>query len=226
MRRSGLSGLRPSFSENDRSPCHAVHVGAVSSAVTQETQAISAHGIEGYQDDALHRSLERRDRRCTLRIWRVRPATARRHGKSRCQDHYGATSTTPSPRVNFRSAPAVPACLTRRPSCTAPLAHAAILPPKPHVSCGHPPNFQGKGPRAASPLAGQAVKTPALTYSLGWSQYHWPDLLNDCVRNGNRCGQIGMRTGIEIFRNVVARRLTETGYAAPDSRAAFRAVPR
>ena len=43
-----------------------------------------------------------------------------------------------------------------------------------------------------------AVNTPARTYSLGVSQYHQPDLLNDCVRNGNRCGQIGICTGMNL----------------------------
>ena len=37
------------------------------------------------------------------------------------------------------------------------------------------------------------------------SQYHRPGLLNDCVRNGNRCGQTGMGTGKKNMLDVEPR---------------------
>ena len=36
---------------------------------------------------------------------------------------------------------------------------------------------------------------PAITYSLGVTQYHRPELRNDRVRNGNGCVQSGFVTG-------------------------------
>ena len=65
-----------------------------------------------------------------------------------------------------------------------------------------------RGP-VAQPLAGdrRALRSinPAPTYSLGLRQYHRLGLLNDCVRNGNRCGQTDMGTGKKKLLDVVTR---------------------
>ena len=60
----------------------------------------------------------------------------------------------------------------------------------------------GSAPRRASRPS--QVKHPAPTYSLGVSQYHRPSLLNDCVRNGNRCSQTGIGTGMNFSGSAVA----------------------